>query len=191
MIEIELFPQIDETLTDISLVKYPANESIWLTFAKQNKPIYHFSSDERMVLTGAVLIPEQRIYRRDGNDEYYVYFSADTIRTISEQFLTHFKNQSFTLEHGDNTNDVSIVESWIVEDSENDKSNALGLNLPKGSWVISAKVNSPDLWQRIKVDKEFEGFSVAGMFCVNKLAEEEVIEEAERVVNEYDKQLTK
>lgn len=191
MIEIELFPQIDETLTDISLVKYPANKSVWLTFAKQNEPIYHFSSDERMVLTGAVLIPEQRIYRRDGNNEYFVYFSAQTIRTISEQFLTHFKNSAFTLEHSDGTNDVSIVESWIVEDSEKDKATALGLNLPKGSWVISAKVNSPELWQRIKIDKEFQGFSVAGMFCVSELDDEKVIEEAEKIVNDYDKEHSK
>ena len=191
MIEFELFPQIDDTLTDISLVKFPATESKWLMFAKDNdKPIYHFSSDEKQILTGAVLIPEQRIYRRDGNEEYYVYFSADTIRTISEQFLRHFKNSSFTLEHGDLTNDVTITESWIVEDTEKDKSSALGMSLSKGTWVLSVKVNNTDLWQRVK-NGEFQGFSVAGLFCTKDLSDEQIIEESERILNEYDRQVAK
>lgn len=181
MIEIELFPQEYDTLTDISLVKYPATESKWLMFSAE-RPVYHFSSDEKMILTGAVLIPEQRIYRRDGNDEYYVYFSKDTIRTLSEQFLRNFKNGAFTIEHGDITNDAIITESWIVEDSEKDKSSALGLNLSAGTWVISVKISNTELWNRIK-SGDFQGFSVAGLFA-SKTPEDKVIEEAQKVLDE-------
>lgn len=178
-IEIELFPELKDTLTDISLVKYPAIESNWLCFAKDFKS-YIFSSDEKHIVTGAVLIPEQRIYRRDEYGEYFVYFSADTIRTIVEQYFNSFKNKSFTLEHSDNTNDVTVVESWIKE-SETDKSVALGIDCPVGTWFISAKVNSDDLWQRIK-SGEFNGFSVAGLFNTDTI-ENQIIREAEELIS--------
>jgi hypothetical protein len=184
MLEFELFPQVDDTLTDISLVKYPAIESNFLMFSKENKMAYHFSSDEKMILTGAVLIPQQRIYRRVGDEEYYVYFSADTIRTISQQFLSNFKNSTFTLEHSDLTNEVTIVESWLVEDNKMDKSAALGMDFPKGTWVLSVKVKNPDLWNRIK-SGEFQGFSVAGLFRTSD--EQAVISEAEDIIRRNDK----
>lgn len=184
-IEIELLPQLDDTLTDISLVKYPAIESTFLMFSKQNQKTFHFSGDEKMVLTGAVLIPQQRIYRRDGDNEYYVFFSEDTIRTISEQFLSNFKNSSFTLEHSDLTNEVVIVESWIVEDPDNDKSSALGLDLPKGTWMMSVKVKDEELWNRIK-SGEFQGFSVAGLFR-QVTEDDKVISEAEDIIRRNDK----
>lgn len=184
MIEIELKPQIDDTLTDISLVHDPAIESLFLLFSKEKKT-FCFSSDEKQILTGAVLIPEMRIYRRDGDDEYNVYFSADTVRTLSQQFLANEKNHSFTLEHGEKTEDVCLVESWIVEDSEKDKSAALGLDLPVGSWVMSVKINSQELWNEIKEGK-FRGFSIAGLFKQEMSEKERIIKEAEEFIQNQD-----
>lgn len=182
MIDIELFALNDETLTDISLVEYPAIESNWLCFSKDVKQ-YVFSDDEKHIVTGAVLIPNKRIYRNDANGEYNVYFSEATIRRISEQFFSNFKNKSFTLDHCDNTNAVTVIESWIKE-GELDKSVQLGLDVPVGTWLLSAKVNSPQLWQDIKNGK-YQGFSVAGFFTV-KPTDEMILEEAERWVNEND-----
>lgn len=175
MVDIELFALPDETITDISLVEYPAIEKNWLCFSKDKKE-YVFSSDEKHIITGAVLIPDKRIYRNDASGEYNVYFSKDTIKRISEQFFSDFKNKSFTLEHGDNTNAVVITESWIKE-SDIDKSVQLGLDAPIGTWFISAKVNNESLWQDIKSGK-YQGFSIAGYF--NTLTtEEQIIAEAE------------
>lgn len=176
MLEIELFALPDDTLTDISLVEFPAIEQSFLKFSKDDKTPLMFADQERHVITGAALVPDKRIYRNDYNGEYYVYFSADTIRKISEQFFNDYKNKAFTLEHGDNTNSVVIVESWIKE-SETDKSVALGLSAPVGTWFISAKVNSPEIWQAIK-DGVYTGFSVAGTFGT-----EDVIAEAEKYLS--------
>lgn len=180
--DIELFALNDETLTDISLVEYPAIESNWLCFSKDVKQ-YVFSDDEKHIVTGAVLIPNKRIYRNDANGEYNVYFSEATIRRISEQFFNDFKNKSFTLEHGDNTNAVTVIESWIKE-GELDKSVQLGLDVPVGSWLMSAKINDPQLWADIKAGK-YQGFSVAGHFAVED-AEAMILEEAEKWVNDND-----
>lgn len=175
MLEIELFALPDETLTDISLVEFPAIESNWMCFSK-DKRTYILSADERHVITGAALIPDKRIYRNDASGEYCVFFSKDTVRKIAEQFLSDFKNKSFTLEHGENTNSVSVVESWIKE-SDADKSVALGLDVPVGSWIISAKVNDEALWKRIKAG-EFNGFSIAGSFS-GSVDDQSVLDEAE------------
>lgn len=180
MLDIELFALPDGTLTDISLVEYPAIESGFLCFSKDNETKYIFTDNEKHIVTGAVLIPDKRIYRNDGNGVYNVYFSRETIRKISEQFFNDFKNKSFTLEHSDITNDVVIVESWIKE-TETDKSTALGLTAPVGTWFISAKINSPQIWQDIKNGK-YTGFSVAGMFTT-----ENIIREAEELINSISK----
>ena len=180
MIDIELFALPDDTLTDISLVEYPAIESNWMCFSKDVKH-YTFSDNEKHIITGAVLIPDIKIYRNDGGTEYNVFFSRETIRKISEQFFSDFKNKSFTLEHGTNTNDVVIVESWIKE-SDTDKSVALGINVPDGTWLISAKVNNPELWEQIKAGR-FKGFSVAGTFS-STTTEDQILAEAEKFIND-------
>lgn len=176
----ELFTIEGEPLTDISLVNSPATESNWMCFAKQNKE-YHFSTDDKHIITGAVMIPDKIIYRCDANGEYNVFFSADTIRKTAENYLKALKNNTFTLEHSDNTNKVSIIESWI-KDSDCDKSTALGLNLPNGTWLISAKVNSPELWSEIK-NGRFNGFSIAGSFRTATAEEQSLIDEAEEYLN--------
>ena len=57
-----------------------------------------------------------------------------------------------------------LLESWIVSDPENDKSNSLGFNVPKDSWMVSYKINNAETWQKIK-SGELSGFSVAGDFA--------------------------
>ena len=48
---------------------------------------------------GAALIPNKKIYRRDRDDEYYIYFSEDTVRRASELFLMKGNQNKSTLEH--------------------------------------------------------------------------------------------
>lgn len=178
MREIELFALPDETLTDISLVEFPAIESNFLCFSKDEPKKYIFADAEKHIITGAVLIPDKRIYRNDMFGEYNVFFSKDTIRRISEQFFANFKNKSFTLDHLDNTNGVCVVESWI-KDSEIDKSVELGLEAPVGTWFISAKVSNPNIWEGIKVGI-YQGFSICGHFLEDD--EALVVEEAENFI---------
>ena len=61
-------------------------------------------------------------------------------------------------------NNLTVVESWIVEDEKKDKSAIYGLNAPVGSWVISMKIEDDELWQQIKEGKKYTGFSIEGFF---------------------------
>ena len=48
---------------------------------------------------GAALIPNKKIYRRNGDKEYYIHFSEDTVRKASQLFLSRGKQNNSTLEH--------------------------------------------------------------------------------------------
>jgi hypothetical protein len=68
-----------------------------------------------------------------------------------------------TLEHNEKLKGMSVVESWIVE-GEYDKSMNYGFNLPKGTWMISMKVNNDEIWNKVKLG-EIKGFSIEGYFA--------------------------
>ena len=62
---------------------------------------------------------------------------------------------------------VTVVESWIVTDPQNDKSNALGFkDIPKNTWMVSYKVDNNELWEKVK-SGEVQGFSIEGVFSKN------------------------
>jgi hypothetical protein len=70
-----------------------------------------------------------------------------------------------TLEHDKELKDLSIVESWIVEDTEMDKSKKYGLDAPVGSWVVSMKVNNDVIWNDFVKTGKVKGFSIEGYFA--------------------------
>ena len=145
-------PYTDETTTGIT---------------SENVFRYGFSYDEeKMEITGASIIPNKMIIRRNPmTDEiYYVYFSKETTKLLSERFMKNKLTDSTNLNHSDiEAQDTYVSESWLVVDPQNDKSSALGLNYPEGTWVITMKVNSPTLWKEIKEGK-YKGYSIEGYF---------------------------
>jgi hypothetical protein len=88
--------------------------------------------------------------------------------------------------------DMSVVESWIIEDVEKDKSKLYGFDLPKGTWMISMKVNNDDVWQKVKAG-EVKGFSIEGHFVdkyemsLQETEEQEMIEKLKDLINKYEK----
>ncbi len=116
---------IDETeelsgVDAVSIVEFPAIESNFVSLNQQLQLAK--VDDEKRILMGAALIPNKHIYRRNGNDEYYIFFSEETVRKASELFLINSNQNNATLEHQKELKDLSVVESWIVEDADMDKS---------------------------------------------------------------------
>ena len=134
---------------------------------KNNSFRMEFSYDEeRMEITGAAVIPNKMIIRKNPITEelYYVFFSEKTTKLLAERFARNSKMDATNLNHSDVVaEDTYIVESWLVNDPEYDKIKTLGLDFPKGTWVITMKVGSEDLWKKIK-QGEYNGFSVEGWF---------------------------
>ena len=125
--------------------------------------------EEKRIVAGPLMVPNKFIFRRDENgDPYYVFFSKDTIRRIQERFnKSGFQNITDIDHDGDIRTDNILLEQWIIESREYDKSKFYGFNnLPKGTWFGVYKVNDDKTWEDIKSGK-IRGFSIAGDF-INK-----------------------
>ena len=127
---------------------------------------WRFSADEQMIVTGPAMIPNQLIPRRDAEGNlFHVYFTEDTVRKVAAEFIRrHYQNQT-DINHNDQvTEENNLVESWIIENPDMDKATALGYaGLPKGTWMVSYKINNRETWEKIK-SGELNGFSVTGDF---------------------------
>lgn len=152
----------------ISLVSDPAIEAQFVYLSKQLKPIKLAQVDgEKRILVGPVLIPNKEIPRVDDQtgEEYSIIFTPDVVEKAAQLFLQQQKNNEATIEHTDKkVPDVSVVESWIVEDPNRDKQNTYGMDYPKGTWMIKMKINNDKVWQEYVKTGEVKGFSLEGMF---------------------------
>ncbi len=128
--------------------------------------VWHFSEDDQMIITGPAMVPDLLIPRKDSKGNvFHVFFSPETVKDIARKFLETSKHNNTDINHDDDiVQENVLLESWIVSDPENDKSNSLGFNVPKNSWMVSYKINNAETWQKIK-SGELSGFSVAGDFA--------------------------
>jgi len=180
----------------ISLVSAPAIEQDFVFFGKEKNNLTFAKIDEekRMVVSPA-LIPNKQIFRYDPNtdQEYYVYFSPETVAKSSELYLKHNNHHKATYEHQDRVSGVLTVESWIIEDPKKDKSTLYGFSLPKGTWMVKMKIENDDLWKKIK-EGELKGLSIEGYF-VDKMQEmskrqptdEEILAALNEIIRESQK----
>jgi hypothetical protein len=162
---IELF--IDETAENdgieaLSLVKFPATEENWVAL---NNHRIEFKSidDEKRIIIGLALVPDKLIYRKNGDYEYNIKFSKETVKKAGQLYLKKLNNNNATLEHKTEVDGVSVVESWIVENPKMDKSAIYNLNATEGSWAVIMSIENDKVWQEIK-DGTYLGISVEGYF---------------------------
>ena len=126
---------------------------------------WNFSDDDKMIITGPAMTPSILIPRKDADgNTFHVYFSEETIEKISQKFLEENKQHRTDVNHDDNVvEDNTLLESWIVQDPEMDKSKTLGFDVPKGTWMVSYKINDKDTWNKIK-NGDLNGYSITGNF---------------------------
>lgn len=144
----------------VSLVEDEAVESGFVALSKQRPMDFKIEDEEKRMLYGVALRADFPIYRRYGDEEFYLTFDSKAIERLVVKFMSNFYQKNFTVDHMEDAEGIVITESWIVMDTENDKSKALGLeNVSKGSWIIGAKINNDEIWQSIK-DGRWHGFSI-------------------------------
>lgn len=176
----ELFIEEDSEFSGveaISIVEEPAIESDFIALKAHKIEMAEVNAEKR-ILMGPALIPNKKIYRRDvTGEEYYIFFSEETVTKASQLFLSRGNQNNSTLEHEYNLKGMSVVESWIVEDEKKDKSALYNLNMPKGTWMVSVKVNNDDVWNEFVKTGKVKGFSIEGYFSDNTDRPKESIEE--------------
>jgi len=172
--EDSLFAGIDA----ISIVEHPAIEENFVALNQQKEYKLAEADTDKRLLTGALLVPNKTIYRKDGEDEYYIYFTRETVRKASEMFLMNGYQNNSTFEHRLELSGLSLVESWIVEDEVKDKSQIYDMDLPIGTWVGTMKVTNEEVWQDFVKTGKVKGFSIEGYF-VEKSKKKELSKEIE------------
>ena len=177
--------EFDTGVDAISIVESPAIESDFVALKNQEIKLAEVDK-EKKILMGALLIPDKPIYRNGSEGEYYIFFSKDTIVKASQMFLQNGKQSNSTLEHSKALNGLTLVESWIVEGKEQDKSAMYGLDVPVGTWMGSVKVNNEDVWNEYVKTNKVKGFSIEGYFADKMEAPKEAIEEqmADQLLNQ-------
>ena len=148
----------------ISIVESPAIEEDFIALKSDEIKLTEISKDKK-ILMGPLLIPNKPIYRNNEGDEYYIYFSKDTVLKASQMYLTKGNQNNSTLEHQHELNGLSLVESWLVEDKVHDKSRKYGMNVPVGTWMGAVKVNNKDVWNDYVKTGKVKGFSIEGYFA--------------------------
>lgn len=164
---VELILDDNEDLTGIeaiSIVENPAIEEDFVALKSQELKLAEVDK-EKKILLGALLVPNKPIYRKSGEEEYYIYFTRDTVRKASQLYLQKGNQNNSTLEHQHTIKGLSLVESWIVEDNEKDKSRLYGLDVPVGTWMGAVKVNNDEIWDEYVKTGKVKGFSIEGYFA--------------------------
>jgi len=162
---IELFIDEEDEVSGIdaiSVVENPAIEEDFIALKNQEFNLAEVDKEKR-ILMGAALVPNKPIFRRSGENEYYIYFSRETVRKASELFFIRGNQSRSTLEHDIPLNGLTVVESWIVE-SDQDKSRQYNMNVPIGTWMVSMKVLNEDIWENYVKTGKVKGFSIEAYF---------------------------
>jgi hypothetical protein len=163
---IELILDDDEAIgvEAISVVENPAIESDFVALKTQEIKLAEIDKEKRLLM-GALLIPKKPIYRKSGEDEYYIFFSEKTVAKASQMYLQNGNQSNSTLEHNSELQGLTLVESWIVEDKQKDKSALYNLDVPVGTWMGSVKVDNDDVWNDYVKTGKVKGFSIEGYFA--------------------------
>lgn len=106
-----------------------------------------------------MLIPDKLIYRRRGDEEYYIKFSAEEIEKICKKALMNGTLMRNDIQHsGQMVDGVELLEVYLKDDHK-----GLQFDVPNGSLIVSYHISNPDIWEKAKKG-DIQGFSLAGCF---------------------------
>lgn len=179
-IELTIKDENEDGVFAISLVESPAIEENFIMLSSQEVK-FKILDEEKRIVTGFALVPEKRIYRKVKDKEFNIFFTKETVSKSSELFMKKLNLNKFTTEHEKDVNGINVIESWIVEDPKNDKSNIYNLGAKGGEWVVTSKIYNDEVWNEIKLGK-FKGYSIEGMYDgFDKLQASQEVEECETI----------
>jgi hypothetical protein len=177
----------EETGIDfVSLVENAAIQKDFLAFSET--PIkFAIQDEEKRIVTGAAMIADLPIYRRDDvRGEYYVVFDKESIFKIAKKWARSNQYNSVNAHHKTPImNGVSLFESYII-DRERGVMPPNGFEeVADGSWFVSYLIDNDDVWAKVK-SGEFKGFSVEGVFDFPEDQEEQLIEQMKEILSKWN-----
>lgn len=155
----------------ISLVDYPAVEREFVCFKENSKQQVKFAIDneEKRNISGVVMLADVPIYRRNGDYEYYITYSRETIEKMANKLLKDgLQNQISIMHDGNLITGISMTELYIKDSSKGIEPNFIN-DVTDGSLMATFHVEDENLWKEIKEGDVLNGFSLEGLFSVEKM----------------------
>lgn len=172
----------EDGINIISLVEFPAVERNFIQLSREVKLSLN---EEKQELLGVALIPNFPIYRRDKNGEYYITFSAESIRKIAIDFYKKLNVNMADVEHTHNLeNGITYFQSLIIEKEQGICPTAFK-DLPDGTWIVGCKVENDKVWEAVK-SGEVKGFSIDGYFHAEEPEKQEEKPEEKSTIDNLD-----
>ncbi|MBX0311657.1 MAG: hypothetical protein JHC31_07745 [Sulfurihydrogenibium sp.] len=166
-------------LKTVSLVSDPAIQINWIKFNKQSEIKLAIQNEDKRIIFTPVLIPNQLIYRNIAGEEFNLMFDKETIELVEQKWVKDNLSSAVDIEHSSKLIEgVTFFESVLLNNER--FATAKGFEgLPEGTWFLTGKVESDDVWTKIK-SGEVNGVSIDGLFKtaeVNKvtMSDEQVI----------------
>ena len=166
-------------LKTVSLVSDPAIQINWIKFNKQSEVKLAIQNEDKRIIFTPVLIPNQLIYRNIAGEEFNLMFDKETIELVEQKWVKDNLSSAVDIEHSSKLIEgVTFFESVLLNNQR--FATAKGFEgLPEGTWFLTGKVESDDVWTKIK-SGEVNGVSIDGLFKtaeVNKvtMSDEQVI----------------
>lgn len=152
------FDEDTSVFNNVAIVTEPAIEVQFIRLSKQETPRVSLKIDEeRRIVSGPALIPEEPIYRNQGGKQFYIKYTADTIRRMALNFFKKDRQNEGNVEHAVPVNGITYFESYIIDKARG--INPCEFDLPDGTWVLTAKVDNAEVWDLIK-SGDLTGFSI-------------------------------
>lgn len=171
----------DQGIRFISLVENPAIQESYMLF---NKHIKFSKDDSKHCLTGPILIPNQKIYRRDERGEYYIVFSEETIEKIASKMIAQGTAANVDTQHNNHLEEgIYPIEIYLKDSKRN---SLVGFeDLPDKTLFVTYKVENDELYQKIKDD--FTGFSIEALFSLKEIPQESEEDVLQDILNSLKK----
>ena len=156
----------------ISFVDEPATEINWMAFEKQEQPLTFSIDNDKHIVRGVVMAANKPIYRIKDGYEFYVTYDADTIRLMAQKYFKDGFQNNVDTNHSFNLEDGVYLQEMFIKNTEQGIDPKGFEDVEDGSLFAQYKVENEDIWKQVK-DGTFNGFSLAGLFDVIPIEEDE------------------
>lgn len=165
----------------ISLVDMPAIQEEFLAFAEEME-VKLSLDDDKHIVSGPALIPNKKIYREVNGTPFYVEFSREAIERMAEKFFAQRNNTNVNLNHKYDVDDCVYFESYLTN-KERGICPKEYADLPDGTWMVSCKINNPNVWECVKKGV-LRGFSIEGDLIIKPKDTIDTLEDLINVIND-------
>ena len=153
-----IFDESISLFNNVAIVTDPAIEENFIRLSKDDVTIKMKFDEEKHIVSGPVLIPDQLIYRNQGGKKFYIRYSKETIEQMAINFFKNHRNTEGNVEHQFPVNGITFFESYILNKERGIYPKEFE-GMPDGTWILSAKVNNDAVWNAI-TQGELNGFSI-------------------------------